>query len=65
MDAQPLDPTRRYLLKHTSQAVPVQSIRVRHRIDVGTLAQEQAGSLEMNGIGLIELETRRPIALDR
>jgi sulfate adenylyltransferase subunit 1 len=64
MDAQPLDPTRRYLLKHTSQAVPVQWIRVGHRIDVGTLAQEQASTLEMNGIGFVELETRRPISLD-
>jgi hypothetical protein len=64
MDAQPLDPARRYLLKHTSQTVPVQSVRVRHQIDVATLAQHPAQTLEMNGIGLVEVETRRPIALD-
>ncbi|WP_446743757.1 sulfate adenylyltransferase subunit CysN [Silvibacterium acidisoli] len=64
MDAQPLDAKRRYLLKHTSQTVPVQSVRVWHQIDVGTLEQHPAKTLEMNGIGLIEVETRRPIALD-
>ena len=65
MDGQALDPTRRYLLKHTSHTVPVRELSVRHRVDVGTLEEFAAGSLNMNEIGVVEVETRRPIALDR
>ncbi len=65
MDADALDPERRYLLKHTSHSVPVRSLRVLHRVDVGTLAESPSVSLAMNEIGVIEIETRRPIALDR
>jgi sulfate adenylyltransferase subunit 1 len=65
MDAEALDPERRYLLKHTSHSVPVRSLRVLHRVDVGTLEQSPAVSLAMNEIGVVEIETRRPLALDR
>ncbi|ACO32049.1 MULTISPECIES: sulfate adenylyltransferase subunit CysN [Acidobacterium] len=65
MDAEALDPERRYLLKHTSHSVPVRSLRVLHRVDVGTLDQSPAVSLAMNEIGVVEIETRRPLALDR
>jgi sulfate adenylyltransferase large subunit len=64
MEAQALDPERRYLLKHTSHSVPVRSVRVLHRVDVGTLEQSPAVSLAMNEIGVVEIETRRPLALD-
>jgi len=64
MDGHALDPARRYLLKHTSHTVPVRELNVRHRVDVGTLEQFAAGSLNMNEIGVVEVETRRPIALD-
>jgi sulfate adenylyltransferase large subunit len=65
MDAEALDPERRYLLKHTSHSVPVRSLRVLHRVDVGTLEHSPAVSLAMNEIGVVEIETRRPLALDR
>ncbi len=38
MDEQPLDRSRRYLLKHTSRTVPAQVVAVRHRLAVDTLA---------------------------
>lgn len=65
MDGHGLDPARRYLLKHTSHTVPVRELSVRHRVDVGTLEEFSAGTLNMNEIGVVEVETRRPIALDR
>ncbi|HEV2404795.1 MAG TPA: hypothetical protein VGR88_05055, partial [Ktedonobacterales bacterium] len=65
MDGHPLDPERHYLLKHTSHTVPVRTLRVQHRVNVDTLHQLPAESLKMNEIGLVEVETRRPIGLDR
>ena len=64
MDQRPLILNRRYLLKHTSQAVPVVLSELRHRTDVGTLSREPAQTLHMNDIGAVSLTVLRPIALD-
>jgi sulfate adenylyltransferase subunit 1 (EFTu-like GTPase family) len=64
MDARPLDAARRYLLKHASQTVPAE-VRLRQRVNLEESASEPAQLLEMNGIGVAEIETRRPIALER
>jgi sulfate adenylyltransferase large subunit len=65
MDARPLQRNRRYLLKHTSQTVPAFVTSIEHRTNIGTLAHEPAESLEMNGIGVVNIDLLRPIALDR
>ena len=64
MDQRPLELNRRYLLKHTSQTVPVVVATIEHRTDIGTLTREPAETLEMNGIGAVTLKLLRPIALD-
>ena len=64
MDQRPLELNRRYLLKHTSQTVPVVVASIEHRTDIGTLTREPAETLEMNGIGAVTLKLLRPIALD-
>jgi sulfate adenylyltransferase subunit 1 len=64
MDHRPLQRNRRYLLKHTSQTVPAYISAIEHRTDIGTLAHEAADSLEMNGIGVVNIDLLRPIALD-
>jgi sulfate adenylyltransferase subunit 1 len=64
MDARPLDAARRYLLKHASQTVPAE-VRLRHRVNLEQSTSESAQLLEMNGIGVAEIETRRPIAVER
>lgn len=64
LHAQPLALHRRYLLKHASHIVPARVRAVRHRIDIETLDQQPATSLELNGIGEIEVETDRPILAD-
>ena len=64
MDGRPLDSARRYLLKHASQTVPAE-VRLRHRVDLEQSVSEPARTLEMNSIGVAEIETRRPIALER
>ncbi len=64
MDGRPLEASRRYLLKHASQTVAAE-VRLRHRVDLERSASEPAQVLEMNGIGVAEIEIRRPIALER
>jgi sulfate adenylyltransferase subunit 1 (EFTu-like GTPase family) len=64
MDMRPLQLNRRYLLKHTSQTVPASVSSIAHRNNIGTLAHEAAETLEMNGIGVVNIELLRPIALD-
>jgi sulfate adenylyltransferase large subunit len=55
---------RPYLLKHTTQLVTATVTRLRHRLDVETLAKEPADGLELNEIGLAELEASRPLFFD-
>ncbi len=64
MDQRPLLLNRRYLLKHTSQTVPVVLSALHYRTDVGTLSREPAQTLHMNDIGTVSLTVLRPIALD-
>jgi sulfate adenylyltransferase large subunit len=64
MDQRPLELHRRYLLKHTSQTVPVFLTSIDHRTELGTLNHEPARTLHMNDIGAVTLNLLRPIALD-
>ena len=64
MDQRPLERNRRYLLKHTSQTVPVFVSSIEHRTDIGTLTREPAETLRMNDIGVATLTLLRPIAID-
>ena len=64
MDQRPLDPNRRYLLKHTSHTVPAVVSSVDHRVDLGAFRHEPAPTLRMNDIGAVTLHLLRPIAVD-
>jgi sulfate adenylyltransferase large subunit len=65
MDQRPLEVSRRYLLKHTSQTVPAFIAKLEYRTNIGTLLRENTETLEMNGIGAVNIQLLRPIALDR
>ena len=65
MSEQPLDPRRRYLVKHTTRTVPVGALSVRYRIDVTTLHRDGAAStLELNDLGRVRFELGSPLAFD-
>ncbi len=64
MNEQPLDLSRPYVLKHTTQTLPAEVKAVKHRVNIKTLEHEAADSLEMNGIGVLRIETSRPIYFD-
>ncbi len=56
MNERPLDVSRRYLLKHGAQLVPAEIRSVRHRVNIESLASEAADTLQMNQIGVVEID---------
>jgi bifunctional enzyme CysN/CysC len=59
-----LDTNRPYLIKHTSQIVCANITRVVSRLDVQTVSEQTASELKLNDIGVVDVETHRPIFCD-
>ena len=64
MNERPLLPHQPYLLKHTTQTVQARVREIRHRVNIDTLGHEGAGQLQLNEIGVVNLETQRPLLFD-
>jgi sulfate adenylyltransferase subunit 1 len=64
LNDQPLDTSRTYVLKHTTQSMPAEIKALQHRVNVTSLQREPAERLEMNAIGVLRIETSRPIYFD-
>ena len=64
LHAEPLATDRRYLLKHTSQTVPARVRSIRHKVNIETLDPQAAATLDLNAIGLVEVETDRAVLAD-
>jgi bifunctional enzyme CysN/CysC len=65
MSEQPLDPRRRYLVKHTSRTAAVGAVEMRYRIDVDTLHRDtDAKELALNDLGRVRMELSSPLAFD-
>ena len=61
-DQRPLNPARKYLLKHTTQTVFAKVSRIDHLLDVQTLTKfTEADTLKLNDIGEVELSLQKPI----
>jgi bifunctional enzyme CysN/CysC/sulfate adenylyltransferase subunit 1 len=63
-NAEPAEPGKSYLLKHTSRTVRAKALQIRYRVNVNTLAQEPVSSLQMNDIAYVEFETVSPLFFD-
>jgi hypothetical protein len=63
-NAEPAEPGRSYLLKHTSRTVRAKALKIRYRVNVNTLVQEPVDSLQMNDIAYVEFETVSPLFFD-
>jgi sulfate adenylyltransferase subunit 1 len=63
-NAEPAEPGKSYLLKHTSRTVRAKALKIHYRVNVNTLEQEPAGSLQMNDIAYVEFETVSPLFFD-
>ena len=60
----PLAPRRRYALKHTTRSVRAIVDEVQSRVDVHTLEDDPAESLELNDIGRVRLRLGAPLTVD-
>jgi sulfate adenylyltransferase large subunit len=63
-NAEPGEPGRSYLLKHTSRTVRAKALKIRYRVNVNSLVQEPVDRLHMNDIAYIEFETVSPLFFD-
>ena len=62
-DQRPLNPARKYLLKHTTRTVPAKIRRVEHVWDVHTLSNyADRDTLAMNDLGEVSLVLQQPVA---
>lgn len=64
MDEQELLPGRSYLLKLGTQTVTATIRSLKHQINVNNMEQLAAKTLELNGIGVVELSTEKPIVFE-
>ena len=63
-NAEPAEPGKSYLLKHTSRTVRAKALKIHYRVNVNTLAQEPASGLQMNDIAYVEFETVSALFFD-
>jgi bifunctional enzyme CysN/CysC/sulfate adenylyltransferase subunit 1 len=59
-----LDPGKTYLLKHTTQVVRAEVLRLEHLVDLETLEKVNAETFSLNDIGKVTIRTRRPLFVD-
>jgi bifunctional enzyme CysN/CysC len=64
MSEQALLPGREYMLKVGVRSVSASVTAVKHRLDVETLRREPAHTLALNEIGICDIATANPVALD-
>jgi bifunctional enzyme CysN/CysC/sulfate adenylyltransferase subunit 1 len=65
MYGKPLQPGRKYLLKHGPQTVQALVVQLEGRFNMNTFDLEAApGELKANDIGVIRLKTAKPIVYD-
>jgi sulfate adenylyltransferase subunit 1 len=63
-NADPAEPGKSYLLKHTSRTVRAKALKIHYRVNVNTLVQEPVSALQMNDIAYVEFETVSPLFFD-
>jgi bifunctional enzyme CysN/CysC len=64
MSERPLELQTVYLIKHTTQTVCAEAVRMVSRLDIETLEERDCEQLRLNEIGTVEFETHRPIFCD-
>jgi sulfate adenylyltransferase subunit 1 len=64
MHQAPLETHKPYIIKHASQIVKAEIKSIDHRINIHTLEREKVDELELNSIGVVEIEAARPLFFD-
>lgn len=60
----PLDKNRKYVIKHTTRSVKCVFTRLDYRVDVNTLEQHDATTLNMNDIARVAIKVQQPLVFD-
>jgi len=60
MSEQPLDPKRKYLIKHTTRIVKARISKIIHRVNVNTLIHEAVDMLQLNDIARVTIKVQQP-----
>jgi len=63
-NTEPAELGKTYLLKHTSRTVRGKAAKIHYRVDVNSLEQQSAPTLQMNDIAYVEFETVSPLFFD-
>ena len=61
---EPLDPRRKYMVKHTTRCVKAKVNQINYRVDVNTLDHETVETLNMNDIAHVRMKVQQPIVCD-
>jgi sulfate adenylyltransferase large subunit len=64
MNSRELETGRSYLLKHTTQTVTARVRNIHYRVEVTTLGESHTTKLGLNDIGVVTVETNRPLFFD-
>ncbi|MCB1984204.1 MAG: sulfate adenylyltransferase subunit CysN [Burkholderiales bacterium] len=64
LSEQPLDPGRKYLIKHTTRIVKAVVSRIDYRVDVNTMNHEPIQTLKMNDIAHVGIKVQQPLVCD-
>ncbi len=64
LSEQPLDPNRKYLIKHTARMVKAVVGQIDYRVDVNTMQHEATSTLNMNDIAHVSIKVQKPLVCD-
>lgn len=64
LSEQPLDPRRKYIVKHTTRVVKGVVNQIDYRVDVNTFNHEAIDFLRMNDIARVMMKVQQPIVFD-
>ncbi len=64
MAESPLKVGNQYLIRHSGRNVAAKVVGIEHEIDINTLDRKESDHLALNQVGLVRLETKKPIYAD-
>ena len=60
----PLEPSRRYLVRHTTRTTQAKLAGIAYKLDINSLEQVSADKLQMNDIARVTIKLAQPLAID-
>ncbi|GIZ52114.1 sulfate adenylyltransferase subunit 1 [Noviherbaspirillum aridicola] len=64
LSEEPLDPRRKYWLKHTTRQVPAKVTKIDTLLDINTQERRTAEALKLNDIATVSINVAQPLAAD-